>query len=47
MICKDSEMVFHAEIDEKLTDEELKRCVDFYLDVLLPSIDESELEDDK
>ena len=30
MICKDSEMVFHAEVD-------------FYLDVLLPSIDESEV----
>ena len=45
-ICKDSEMVFHAEVDKKLTDEELKGCVDFYLDVLLPSIDESEVEDE-
>ena len=44
MICKDSEMVFHAEVDKKLTDEELKRNVDFYLDILLPSIDESEAE---
>ena len=47
MICKDSEMVFHAKGDKKLTDEELKGCVDFYLDILLPSIDESEVEDDK
>ena len=44
MICKDSEMFFHAEVDKKLTDDELKRNVDFYLDVLLPSIDESEAE---
>lgn len=44
MICKDSEMVFHAEVDKKLTDDELKGYVDFYLDVLLPSIDESEVE---
>ena len=42
MVCKDGEMVFHAEVDKKLTDEELKRNVDFYLDILLPSIDESE-----
>lgn len=47
MICKDSEMVFHAEVDKKLTDEELKGYVDFYLDVLLPSIDESEVEDEQ
>ena len=47
MICKDSEMVFHAEVDKKLTDEELKGYVDFYLDVLLPSIDESEAENVK
>ena len=45
MVCKDGEMVFHAEVDKKLTDEELKGYVDFYLDVLLPSIDESEAED--
>ena len=43
MICKDGEMVFHAEVDKKLTDDELKGNVDFYLDVLLPSIDESEV----
>lgn len=42
MIYKDSEMVFHAEVDKKLTDDELKKQVDFYLDILLPSIDESE-----
>lgn len=41
MICKDSEMVFHAEVNKKLTDDELKGYVDFYLDVLLPNIDES------
>lgn len=46
MICKDGEMVFHAEVDKKLTDDELKENVDFYLDVLLPSIDESEKGDD-
>lgn len=43
MICKDSEMVFHAEVNKKLTDDELKGYVDFYLDVLLPNIDESEV----
>lgn len=47
MICKDSEMVFHAEVNKKLTDDELKGYVDFYLDVLLPSIDESEAENVK
>lgn len=47
MICKDSEMLFHAEVDKKMTDDELKGYVDFYLDVLLPSIDESEVEDVK
>lgn len=46
MICKDGEMVFHSEVDKKLTDDELKGYVDFYLDVLLPSIDESEVEDE-
>lgn len=44
MICKDNEMVFHASFNKKLTDDELKGYVDFYLDVLLPSIDESEVE---
>ena len=47
MVCKDGEMVFHAEVDKKLTDEELKGNVDFYLDILLPSIDESEAENVK
>ena len=47
MVCKDGEMVFHAEVDKKLTDDELKENVDFYLDVLLPSIDESEVENVK
>ena len=45
-IYKDNEMVFHASIDKKLTDDELKSYVDFYLDVLLLSnIDESEVKD--
>ena len=35
MICKDSEMLFHAEVDKKLTDNELKKQVDFYLDILV------------
>ena len=47
MVCKDGEMVFHAEVNKKLTDEELKGNVDFYLDILLPSIDESEVENVK
>lgn len=46
-ICKDGEMVFHSQINKKLTDDELKKQVDFYLDVLLPSIDESEVENVK
>ena len=45
MICKDSEMVFHAQVNKKLTDDELKKQVDFYLDILLPSVNESEVED--
>ena len=40
MICKDGEMVFHASIDKRLTDSELKSYVDFYLDKLLPHIDD-------
>ena len=44
MICKDSEMVFHAEVDKKLTDNELKWYVDFYLDVLLSSFNESDVD---
>ena len=47
MIYKDSEMVFHAEVDKKLTDNELKKQVDFYLDILLPSVNESEAENVK
>lgn len=47
MICKDSEMVFHAEVNKKLTDNELKKQVDFYLDILLPSVNESEVEDNE
>lgn len=34
MIFKNGEMVFHAEIEKKLTNNELKRQVDFYLDIL-------------
>lgn len=44
MICKDGEMVFHAEVDKKLTDDELKSYIDFYLDVLLSSIEEDEVD---
>lgn len=44
MICKDGEMVFHAETDKKLTDDELKSYIDFYLDVLLSSIEENEVD---
>ena len=47
MICKDSEMVFHAQVNKKLTDDELKKQVDFYLDILLPSVNESEVSDVK
>lgn len=39
-IYKDDEMVFHASIDKRLTDSELKSYVDFYLDKLLPHIDD-------
>ena len=38
---------YFEEVDKKMTDDELKGYVDFYLDVLLPSIDESEVEDVK
>lgn len=47
MICKDDEMIFHAQVNKKLTNDELKGQVDFYLDVLLPSIDKSEVTNDK
>ena len=41
IIFQNNEMVFHASVDKKLTDDELKEQVDFYLDVLLSNIDES------
>lgn len=44
MICKDGEMVFHAETGKKMTDDELKSYIDFYLDVLLSSIEEDEVD---
>lgn len=44
MICKDGEMVFHAETDKKMTDDELRSYIDFYLDVLLSSIEEDEVD---
>lgn len=40
LIFKNNEMVFHANVDKKLTDSELKSYVDFYLDKLLPHIDD-------
>ena len=43
LIFKNNEMVFHASIDKKLTDSELKSYVDFYLDVLLSNISEIEV----
>lgn len=46
-ICKDDEMVFHANIDKELTDDELREQVDFYLDVLLSSINERDVTDVK
>lgn len=39
VICKNGERVFHANIDKRLSDDELKKQVDFYLDILLPSIE--------
>lgn len=45
VICKNGERVFHANIDKRLSDDELKKQVDFYLDILLPSI-ESEVTND-
>lgn len=44
IICRDGEMVFHAETDKKMTDDELKSYIDFYLDVLLSSIEEDEVD---
>lgn len=42
MICKDGEMVFHSQINKELTDDDLKKQVDFYLDVLLSMIEKME-----
>lgn len=39
VICKNDERIFHANVDKRLTDDELKKQVDFYLDILLPSIE--------
>lgn len=52
MIFEDDKMVFHTETNKKLTDEELKKYVDFYWEVilpdkLLPGVDESEAPNDK
>ena len=41
IIFQNNEMVFHASTDKKLTDDELRKQVDFYLDVLLSNINES------
>ena len=41
MIIKDGESVFHASLDKRLTDDELREQVDFYLDILLSNINES------
>lgn len=45
IIFQNNEMVFHASVDKKLTDDELRKQVDFYLDVLLPNINESDIAD--
>lgn len=42
MICKDGEMVFHSQINKELTDDNLKKQVDFYLDVLPSMIEKME-----
>ena len=42
MVCKDGEMVFHSQINKELTDDDLKKQVDFYLDVLLSMIEKVE-----
>ena len=46
-ICKNGERVFHANIDKRLTDDELKKQVDFYLDILLPSIESEVINEQK
>lgn len=47
VICKNDERVFHANIDKRLTDDELKKQVDFYLDILLPSIESEVINEQK
>ena len=42
LICKDGELVFHSQINKELTDDDLKKQVDFYLDVLLSMIEKME-----
>ena len=49
-IFQNSKMIFHSQISKKLSDEELKKQVDFFLDILSPLIDnywESEAKDAK
>ena len=41
IIFQNNEMAFHASVDKKLTDDELRKQVDFYLDILLLNINES------
>ena len=41
IIFQNNEMVFHASLDKRLTDDELREQVDFYLDILLSNINES------
>ena len=46
MIIKDGESVFHSRCNKKLSDEELKRAVDNYLDTFR-SLFERMIEDEK
>ena len=41
IIFQNNEMVFHASLDKRLTDDELREQVDFYLDILLSNINVS------
>lgn len=41
IIFQNNEIVFHASLDKGLTDDELRKQVDFYLDILLSNINES------
>lgn len=34
MICKDNQMLFHAQLNKKLNKEELKQQLDFYLKLI-------------